>query len=562
MAYVRPNSTVQYFRGFYVTPDGEDTLYFPSVAAKNSFFENAAQVALTEEDVVYINGADHRQVIRSALSMSVLYNVRYLRFKNTSYENMWFYAFVTDVTYANNGMVEVTFVLDEIMTWMGVFTLGECLVLREHVASDTLYTHLVEEDLPLGDYVTRDEEIIYPHYPTDGQGGAAISDPVLVLSVAREAANVGSVGQYKGVLLSAAEYQKFDISPSGVTALDTAIDNLINATGGNAVNAIISAYIIPGALTPVAASTALEQLSPYIYNSSFTAGTGALGEALRGGSGDATDPIKYIPKNYKLYNYPYCVLNVYNGEGSEKEYRYEFFSTPSHRARFYWFGLCADVPEIILIPTQYRGITQGYAMDEAMMQRQFPQASVASDQFKAYTAMMNSGGGNIQVMGKIANLTINATGQILGGHFASAITGALTSGVDIATQLMADKQKYSTMPDSVIGTSNTNIMMAIGEKNFRLLHKSITAEYAKVIDEFFNAYGYRVNRVKVPSMQNRPRFTYVKTSGCLVKGALPSAAAAEIARKFDKGMRFWNGTRSGILGDMGNLNISNGRGGD
>ena len=562
MAYVRPNSTVQYYRGFFVTPDGEDTLYFPTVAAKNTFFANAAQAALTEEDVAYINGTDHKQVIRSALSMSVLYNIRYLRFKNTEYENFWFYAFVTDVSYANNGMVEITFILDDMMTWMGVFTLGQCLVVREHVSDDTLYTHLVEEDLPLGDYVTRNEEIIYPHYPTDNQGNAAISDPVMVLSVAREAQNVGSVGQYKGVMLSGAEYQKFDISPSGVTALETALDALINSTGGNAVNAIISAYIIPGALAPVAASTTLEQLSPYIFNSSFTAGSGALGEALRSGSGSADDPIKYIPKNYKLYNYPYCMLNVYNSEGSEKEYRYEFFSTPNHRARFYWFGLCADVPEIILIPTQYRGITQGYAMDEAMIQRQFPQASIASDQFKAYTAMMNSGGGNTQVNGKIAQLTINAVGAALSQHYIGAITGALTSGVEIGTQLLADRQKYSSAPDSVIGTSNTNIMMAIGEKNFRLLHKSITAEYAKVIDEFFNAYGYRVNRMKTPSMQNRPKFTYVKTQGCIVKGALPAASAAEIARKFDKGMRFWNGTASGILDSMGNLNIANGRGGD
>ena len=112
------------------------------------------------------------------------------------------------------------------------------------------------------------------------------------------------------------------------------------------------------------------------------------------------------------------------------------------------------------------------------------------------------------------------------------------------------------MPDAVLGTANSDMMMAINQKYFRILHKSITADYAKIIDNFFNAYGYRVNKVDKPSMRNRPAFTYVKTSGCLVTGSLPAQAAKVIADRFDKGLRFWNGSAANI----GDLNMANGQG--
>lgn len=559
MAYVQPGGTVQYFRNINLSPSSEDTIYFASRSAKDDYFSALATVALTEDNVTYVNGAEHKNVFRSALGMNVLYNVRYLRFKNThasgsssNYENRWYYAFVTSVDYANNGMTEVTFLLDDVMTWMGDFSLGKCLIVREHVKDDRVYQHVVEEDLPTGDYVIRTEEVLSAHYPGVNDGNPehdVPSYPQLILSVAKEADQVGGVGAYKGNILSGAEYYHYDLSPNGASDLSDDLDKLIDATGGNAINAIISATIAFGFMRPVAMGQTMQGLSPYNWGGSFSSWVEPVGE--RDGS---NAQLKYTPLNKKLYCYPYCVIDVYNSEGSEKEYRYEWFS--DHRPHFYMFGICADVPEMCIIPHNYKGSQQNYVYDEALYMRQFPQASVAIDQYRAYVAQMTSGGGQYQVMGKIAQTAIGAGAAAASGNFLGAAVGALSGGVGIATQLLADKAKYSSMPDSVVGTANSDMMMAINQKAFRIIHKSITAEYARIIDEFFNAYGYRVNRVDTPSMRNRPAFTYVKTSGCLVKGSLPAQAAKTIADRFDQGLRFWNGTGTNI----GNLNISNGQG--
>ena len=557
MAYVQPGGRVQYFRNVNLTPDSEDTIYFASRQAKDDYFSSLVNNVLDEQNVTYINGAGNKGVFRSALGMSHLYNVRYLRFRNAEdsstshFDTKWWYAWVTSVDYANNGMTEVSFEIDDLMSWMGDFDLGKCLIVREHVKDDRVYQNYIEEDLPTGDYVLRYEELLKPHYPGGNTGGADNTEsfPQLVVSIAKEAQDVGAVGAYRGNIISGAEYRHYDISTSGADTLDGDIDDLIDATGGNAINAIISANIVFGSMTPRAMTGTMQGLQPYNYTGTWTGSSHSLGEVQ---SSDATK--RYMPANKKLYCYPYCVIDVFNSEGSEQEYRYEWFS--DHLPHFYMFGVAADIPEMCIIPHSYRGSQQGYVMDEALFMRQFPQASIAVDQYRAYVAQMTSGGGQYQVLGKIAQTAIGAAANVASGNYVGAAAGALSGGVGIATQLLADKTKYTSMPDAVLGTANSDMMMAINQKCFRILHKSITADYAKIIDNFFNAYGYRVNKVDKPSMRNRPAFTYVKTSGCLVTGSLPAQAAKTIADRFDKGLRFWNGSAANI----GDLNMSNGQG--
>lgn len=523
--YVVPDSTVQYFKNVNLSPGYENAMYFATTAAKDAAFGALVTPALTETAVSYVY--KDRAAFRSALPMSTLYNARYMRFKNTAFENKWFYAFITSVDYINNGLTEVTFELDDLMTWMGSFTLEPCLVLREHTATDNAYEHLVEEDLPTGDYVLGGRETI----GTD-------SDPQLVLSVARTSSTTGAVGLYKGNLLSGADYKKYDISPSGKANLETDIDALIAAYQKDA---MISAQVVLGKMTPQVATAALEPL-PLINNFS-----GAIkSETMQFGG--------YTPKNKKLYNYPYCVMSVFNSEGSEQEFRYEFFA--DHYAHFYVFGIAADAPELAIIPLQYKNSGITYVEDQMMIMKQWPQASLAIDQYKAWVAQMTSGGGWVSIAGKVAK-TIGAAvgaGSVAGGPVGAGIAagGAIAGLAGEALSLIEEKIKYDAMPDAVQGTANSSILMGINAKKFVIYHRHITGEYARIIDDYFTAFGYRVNVVKTPSMANRPKFTYVQTYKCGVNGSLPASAARKIESIFDHGCRFWRN-----LSEIGDLTLNN-----
>ena len=528
MAYVVPNSTVQYFNNVNLSPNYENSLYFATTANKDSAFGALTPIA-TESSVSYVY--KDKPVFRSALPMSTLINARYMRFKNTSFENKWFYAFITRVEYVNNGLTEVTFEIDDLVTWMGSFGISPCLVVREHTATDQPYEHLIDEDLPTGDYTLSGYETI-----------AINSDPQLVLSIARNSTGTdatGAVGQYKGNLVSGAEYRKYDISPSGKAALETDIDALITK---NQKDAMISAQIVFGKMAPVAASAALEELTPM---ANFTGNHASTDFTFDG----------YTPVNKKLYQYPYCVMSLYNSEGSEQEFRYEFFN--NHVAHFYVFGIAADVPEMAAIPTQYKNSGIAYLTDQMMIMKQWPQASLSVDQFKAYVAQMTSGGGWISVAGKIAKTAIGGAtaGLAAGGPLGAAVGaagGIATSAAGEALGIIEQAVKYDSMPDAVQGTANSNILMGINDKKFVIYHRRITGDYAKTIDDFFTAYGYKVNKVKTPNLANRPRFTFVQTHKSAVYGPIPASAARNIENILDRGCRFWRN-----IADIGNLSLSN-----
>ena len=150
MAYIAPNSTIEIFGDVSLSPGQEDTLFFASTAAKDSYFSGITKLA-TFTGQSYTRR--ERGFIRVESTMLQLYRACYMRYKNTSFENKWFYAFVISVEYINNITVEIQFEIDVMVTWMGAFTLAQCFVERQHSLTDNPGDNIVEENLDTGDYV-------------------------------------------------------------------------------------------------------------------------------------------------------------------------------------------------------------------------------------------------------------------------------------------------------------------------------------------------------------------------------------------------------------------------
>lgn len=530
MAYIAPNSTIEFFGDLGLSPNYEDTFYFASTAAKDSFFAQQTKVA-TAASCTYVRG--ERGKVRVQIGMNPLIYAHYMRYKNTSFENKWFYAFITRVNYINNQTSEVEFIPDVVMSWMGAFTLGGCLVEREHVINDTIGAHLMDEGLSVGDYVIAAQEQITPYSPIMVVSSSALYD------VAEQKVIDAEPTKYYGNMISSVTYIPIEVNDTGLAKLSTLIEKL---TAANKSDAVISIRLVPIFCDP----------TEYL-------GTGAppnLGNANSGtftSSFSLTSIDGYTPRNKKLFSYPYCLYEALNGEGSANEYRLEFFSTPLVPS-FYYAGVSFDNCEIALIPRGYRttGVAQIY--DEMLIMRQFPQVSFNVDQYKAYLAQISSGGGWVNIAGSIARTIGTAAGSAaLNPALApAAAAGAITSLASQALDLLGEKIKYESMPPAVRGTSNANIMSAIGQKRFTGYYKTIKAEYAIAIDRYFDMYGYKVNTVKIPSMHSRPYWTYCKTSGCVVHGSLPAEDAAQIENCFNRGIRFWDSSVT-----IGNYNLNN-----
>ena len=165
----------------------------------------------------------------------------------------------------------------------------------------------------------------------------------------------------------------------------------------------------------------------------------------------------------------------------------------------------------------------------------------SGDAFKAYLAQNKvSRAGNIL--------------EILGGLLAAPATGGLSLGASIhgLTSLVNSDYRASIAADQRGGHASGNNAWAHDQIDFYASRMSCQHDKARLIDEFFTAYGYAQGEIMAPPKHWRRSFTYVKTDGCIVTGILPSEAAARIRGIYDNGIRWWSDHNN-----FGNLHIDN-----
>ena len=74
-------------------------------------------------------------------------------YKNETYSNKWFYAYITNMEYVNDNMTLITIQTDVFQTWQFDILYKKMFVEREHVSNDTVGLHTIPEGLETGDYI-------------------------------------------------------------------------------------------------------------------------------------------------------------------------------------------------------------------------------------------------------------------------------------------------------------------------------------------------------------------------------------------------------------------------
>lgn len=57
-------------------------------------------------------------------------------------------------------------------------------------------------------------------------------------------------------------------------------------------------------------------------------------------------------------------------------------------------------------------------------------------------------------------------------------------------------------------------------------------------------YGYQTNEVKIPNLNNRPNWNYVKLIGANIIGNIPEIDLLEIKNLFNNGITLWHNTNT------------------
>lgn len=503
--YIAPNTNIRVLHNCPLDPTYDHTLYFSSVSAQTSYFQGLTKYSFPEQTYQRVQ----RGRMRVERKAEDLYDCNYLMFQNASFGSKWFYAFITGVEYINNITSEITFEIDVMQTWFFDYSLDQCFVEREHSVTDNIGDNLVPENLELGDYVADD---------FDATGILQNTSIVVAATFDGDYTNVG--GGLFGGLFSGVYFNVFPDNNAGAAEAE---EFILNA--GSKSDGIISVFLMPtamitGDVDPVKS-----------YTVSKTKSLTSIGG--------------YVPKNNKLFTYPFNFLYVTNLQGTGTAFHYEYFS--GSNCEFTLTGDMTCNPGCILTPNNYKGVITNY--DEKMTLNGYPQLAYATDSFKAWLAQ-NAASLPVTALGQAMNVGI-VESLISAGAVSNPMGAGLTASLAVANAV-AQVSRAAVQPNQGHSGSGSTTMAAAGLLDFGFMHKHIRPEFARIIDDYFNMYGYATHRVKVPNRSSRPYWNYVKTIGCVITGSVPADDIKQICDIYNAGITFWkNGN------NVGNYSLDN-----
>ena len=508
--------------------DNKNQLNFSSKTTQYNYFNGCTKISIDDSSYQRKDNT-----IRYPGHIDDLIGYNYCMYRNTSYSNKWFYAFITDMRYINDEMTLITIKTDVWQTWQFDIEIKKCFVEREHVNSDNYGEHTVPENLETGEYIT-----LYSVDSTD-LGSSHVVMGTTISPVDGETAVTGGV--YGGIY-SGCKYYVFDT----LSDLNNALNRI--ATNGNSAS-IVTLFYCPDWISGYSTGSFSSGIKEVPQSSGVNKASG-IAIPLHPTAIDT-----YTPKNKKLFTWPYVGYLISNNAGSSMTYRLEDFyaqadSQGNYSADLEIWGTCTPGCSIRLIPKYYKvkdtTLNEQYNNEYGLNGPKFPIASWGNDSYTNWLTQTGINVGGVKIDGAtvaigkgVVNTAVGA-GTILATGGAS---GGFETGQGIGQIFNAVQEVYQHSFNPIQATGNINsgdVTYSSGKLTFTGYFMTIKREYARIIDEYFSTYGYKVNRLKVPNITGRTNWNYVKTINCNIHGYIPQVDCLEIKNMFNAGVTFWH----------------------
>lgn len=518
-----PQGEIRLLRNVPLDPTYEHTIYWNNVNDQVNYFKSKTKEIFQRQS--YSRVGNSIQIEKLA---DYIYDCNYLMFKNLDGTEVdkWYFAFITKITYINNKVSKIDYIIDDIQTWFFNYTLHENFVEREHTSSDAMYQNIVEENLDCG------EELICVNEQT-----LSLNETKLIVLVSPNALGDGSQTELSKIdnVVSGVDVWEYSTDSSGLSDAETDLGSVVDSQG------VLALYQCP----------VLESAQVNVDSEEYL--------TFR----DNQYQSPYTPKNNKLYNYPYNFVQISNNNGSVGEFKFETSGTQGNNLVFLYRLAKYPYPQAVLYPEYYRGLTYDY--DSGVFLSQFPTVAWFTDTFKAWWAQNKSsfvasfgqayeGGLRTQAQGITNAIMGYETGDT--GGFMSGLQQAGSGYADNVHKVLktiAKVQDLKKIPPQMSGQLKTDSLNAkIGRIGYNIRHFHIKQEYAKIIDNYFTKYGYACKKLKVPNRKSRAHWCYVKTIGCEIEGSVPADVARNICNIYDNGITFWQNAN-----EVGNYSLNN-----
>lgn len=498
--------------------DYKHTIYFYDAKQQENYFKSL-KVAEYEYDDFRYQRKDSTLNIPDAYDDVLKAN--YIMYQNTYNSSKWYYAFIKNYEFLNEDTTRITIETDVMQTWLdGIdYNIKESFIDREHTNDDTIGTNTVPEALETGEYIVYNSVDKF----------TSISDVYIVVGVKGNLNKEVYDGTQYGGIYSGLRY--FAFNKDEISSLNQFIKDYSDAG--------LSDYISCIFLAPSFLITRMGDSFYALGSQSYSTDFIKLNKKVY------RDISDYKPKNNKLLCFPYRYLMVTNNNGSSTIYQYEHFTTDSDlvedqdNMNFGIMGCLTPGCSIRMSPTKYKGKEINY--EEGLNLGKFPICNWTSDE---YTNWLTQNSVNIAVNGAVG------IGQIVGGIALTVGSSGAGSAIGLSmvasglTQVVGQLgqvyQASFTPPQSRGNINNGDVITSQGLNTFSFYGMGIKSEYMKIIDDFFNVYGYKTNRVKIPNKNHRSCWWYTKTIDINIKNInVPLPDLNKIKECYNNGITFW-----------------------
>lgn len=563
---IGPSTTVRVCQSIPLDNTYTDTILFTSKSAQESYF--ASKTKKVYSGLTYQRLASNSSTWAIFLEdvADYFYDCNYLCFQNGGFGNKWLYAFISDILYMNENCTAITFEIDVMQTWLFDFEIKKSFIERMHVADDTISRNVVEEDLNFMQryeyyYVENSRLFEGSTRPLDTDGkfdDHLIYDSIILVATSEDVDEEDEVleggliqNTYQGL-----KYIGFNANDLGVGYCNAWLKRMNEGGKAGAINSI--------SMVPSAGLT---------YSSG---GNGKLNINIEDPNGNvgekeylinySTLDDDYIPKNNKLFCWPYHFFSITTLDGQSYDYKYEDIiesdpipGTTTMKFKFK-FAFGTD-PTYFMYPSYYMKCNNNY--DYGIKLTGFPKCNWNFGVWENYYAQQDTNI-TLSMLSSALGSVSSASGSVVSGAgggkglgvgaglaIAQAGLGTLQAGLSTFGGLSVVKSQ----PDQSKGAHNVGgVNYNMETMDFWIIHKRLHWGYVVKIDDYFTKFGYRVNSTGVPNLHTRKYWNYLKLDQPSVTGNMPVGDMRMIKQILSNGITFWHTT------DVGNYDLNNNEG--
>lgn len=388
MAWIYPNSTIHLLENIPLTNAYIHTVDYSDRSAQLQDFLSYSVLSLDNYTYIRNNSIKIEGQIKN------LYAVNYLLFKNTNFENKWFYAFVTNVEYLNNETCIITYEIDIMQTYLFDFMAMPSYVERETVTHDDLFASLTDEEIEVGEYMMK--EFVHPDYFDSTRLFAIVG---VSRKISDTDPNVFEI--HNNLLYGMPTLETYYLFTTAAQFVD-----FYNhyASNGNTED-LLEMVMFPNQFinlddfaTDAKGFRYLKSLDANNQPLSPRYAFLSLNRAVKG----QTAFQNYVPKNAKLYNSPFFKIICTDLEGNSVEYSPEYFYTElnaqtgnpaaSDPNKMYFMLTMPvnSIPQPQVMPQFYKSKDYLYNRSYIFIGSAFGQMPLLTDTYAAWLAMNGS----------------------------------------------------------------------------------------------------------------------------------------------------------------------------